>query len=136
VFFIGYSVFEVPSNLLLLRVGARRWIARIMISWGLLASAMMFVQTPMHFYILRFLLGVAEAGFFPAILFYLSQWYPAAMRARSLAWFMIAIPLSGAVGGPLGTWLLDLHGTWGFDGWQWLFLVEGLPSVLLGVSVL
>ncbi len=136
VFFIGYSVFEVPSNLLLLRVGARRWIARIMISWGVLASAMMFVQTPMHFYVLRFLLGVAEAGFFPAILFYLSQWYPAAMRARSLAWFMIAIPLSGAVGGPLGTWLLDLHGTWGLEGWQWLFLVEGLPSVFLGVSVL
>jgi len=136
VFFIGYSLFEVPSNLLLIRVGARRWIARIMISWGIIASAMMFVQTPMQFYILRFLLGVAEAGFFPAVLYYLSQWYPAAMRARSLAWFMIAIPLSGAVGGPLGTWLLDFDGTLGLGGWQWLFLIEGIPSVLLGVVVL
>jgi MFS family permease len=136
VFFIGYCFFEVPSNLLLLRVGARRWIARIMISWGILASAMMFVETPMQFYVLRFLLGVAEAGFFPAVVYYLSQWYPAAMRARSLAWFMIAIPLSGAVGGPLGTWLLGFDGALGLAGWQWLFLVEGLPSVVLGVVVL
>lgn len=136
VFFIGYSLFEVPSNLLLIRVGARRWIARIMISWGILAAAMMFVRTPSQFYVMRFLLGVAEAGFFPAILYYLSQWYPASMRARSLAWFMIAIPLSGAVGGPLGTWLLGFHGTGGLSGWQWLFLVEGIPSVLLGVVVL
>ncbi|MBC7898205.1 MAG: MFS transporter [Cytophagaceae bacterium] len=136
VFFIGYSLFEVPSNLLLIRVGARRWIARIMISWGFLAAAMMFVRTPEQFYVMRFLLGVAEAGFFPAILYYLSQWYPAAMRARSLAWFMIAIPLSGALGGPLGTWLLGFHGAGGLSGWQWLFLVEGIPSVLLGFVVL
>jgi MFS family permease len=136
VFFIGYCLFEVPSNLVLIRVGARRWIARIMISWGILAAAMMFVRTPAQFYILRFLLGVAEAGFFPAVLYYLSQWYPAALRARSLAWFMIAIPLAGAVGGPLGTWLLDFNGRMGLAGWQWLFLVEGLPSVILGVVVL
>ncbi|MGH7693646.1 MAG: MFS transporter [Gemmatimonadaceae bacterium] len=136
VFFIGYCLFEVPSNLLLLKVGARRWIARIMISWGIIAAGMMFVRTPMQFYVLRFLLGVAEAGFFPAVLFYLSRWYPAAMRARSLAWFMIAIPLSGAVGGPLGAWLLDFDGRLGIDGWQWLFLVEGVPSTLLGLVVL
>lgn len=136
VFFIGYSLFEVPSNLLLIRVGARRWIARIMISWGILAAAMMLVKTPGQFYVMRFLLGVAEAGFFPAILYYLNQWYPASMRARSLAWFMIAIPLSGAVGGPLGTWLLGLHGAGGLSGWQWLFLLEGLPSAILGFVVL
>jgi len=136
IFFIGYALFEVPSNLLLVRVGARRWVARIMISWGVLASALMFVRTPTQFYVLRFLLGVAEAGFFPAILYYLSQWYPASMRARSSAWFMIAIPLSGAVGGPLGGWLLGLNGRGGLAGWQWLFLLEGIPSFLLGFVVL
>ncbi|HET7459178.1 MAG TPA: MFS transporter, partial [Gemmatimonadaceae bacterium] len=136
IFFVGYALFEVPSNLLLIRVGARRWIARIMITWGILASALMFVRTPTQFYALRFALGVAEAGFFPAILYYLSQWYPAAMRARSLSWFMIAIPLSGALGGPLGGWLLGFGGKLGLAGWQWLFLVEGIPSVVLGVVVL
>ena len=136
IFFVGYALCEVPSNLLLIRVGARRWIARIMITWGLLASALMLVRTPAQFYALRFALGVAEAGFFPAILYYLSQWYPAAMRARSLSWFMIAIPLSGALGGPLGGWLLGFGGIFGLTGWQWLFLVEGIPSVVLGVVVL
>jgi ACS family tartrate transporter-like MFS transporter len=136
IFFVGYVLFEIPSNLLLIRVGARRWIARIMISWGVIATGMMFVSTPMQFYVMRFLLGVAEAGFFPAILYYLSLWYPASMRARSLAWFMIAIPLSGAVGGPLGGMLLTLNGAMGLAGWQWLFLIEGLPSVLLGFVVL
>lgn len=136
IFFIGYAMFEVPSNLLLVRVGARRWIARIMISWGILATAMMFVRTPMQFYVVRFMLGVAEAGFFPAIIYYLSQWFPASMRARSSAKFMIAIPLSGLVGGPLGGWLLGFDGVAGLEGWQWLFLVEGLPSVLLGFVVL
>jgi ACS family tartrate transporter-like MFS transporter len=135
VFFIGYSLFEVPSNLILVRVGARRWIARIMITWGVIAVAMMFVRTETQFYVLRFLLGVAEAGFFPAIMYYLAQWYPAAMRAESGARFMIAIPLSGAIGGPLGGWLLGLAGA-GLRGWQWLFLIEGLPSVLLGFVVL
>jgi ACS family tartrate transporter-like MFS transporter len=135
IFFLGYVVFEVPSNLILARVGARRWIARIMISWGLVASAMMFVRTPVQFYWLRFLLGVAEAGFFPGIAYYLSQWFPAAQRARAIAGFMIAIPISAAVGNPLGAWLLGLDGSLGLRGWQWLFLLEGIPSVVLGVAV-
>ena len=136
IFFIGYSLFEVPSNLALVRVGARRWIARIMISWGIIAVAMMFVRTTTQFYVLRFLLGVAEAGFFPAIMYYMSQWYPASMRASSGARFMIAIPLSGAIGGPLGGVLLGFSGVFGLAGWQWLFLIEGLPSILLGFAVL
>ncbi len=136
IFFLGYALFEVPSNLLLVRVGPRRWIARIMISWGLIASAMMFVRTPVHFYVLRFLLGVAEAGFFPGIVYYLSQWFPAAHRARASSRFMIAIPLSGVVGGVFGGWLLGLNGHMGLAGWQWLFLLEGIPSVLLGFAVL
>ena len=135
IFFVGYSLFEVPSNLLLVRVGARRWIARIMISWGIIAVSMMFVRTTTQFYVLRFLLGVAEAGFFPAIMYYLSEWYPASMRATSGARFMIAIPLSGVLGGPLGGWLLGLRFA-GLAGWQWLFLVEGLPSIVLGFVVL
>jgi ACS family tartrate transporter-like MFS transporter len=136
IFFIGYSLFEVPSNLALVRFGARRWIARIMISWGVIAVAMMFVRTTNQFYVLRFLLGVAEAGFFPAIMYYMSQWYPASMRASSGARFMIAIPLSGAIGGPLGGLLLGLNGALGISGWQWLFLIEGLPSIILGFVVL
>lgn len=136
VFFIGYSLFEVPSNLLLVRVGARRWIARIMISWGLIASAMMFVRTPLHFYILRFLLGVAEAGFFPGIVYYLSQWFPAEQRARASSRFMAAIPLSGVLSGVVGGLLLGLNGRLGFAGWQWLLLIEGIPSLLLGFVVL
>jgi len=136
IFFIGYALFEVPSNLVLVRVGARRWIARIMITWGVLAASLMFVKTPMQFYVLRFMLGVAEAGFFPAILYYLSQWYPASMRARSSAWFMTAIPLSATLGGPVGGWLLGMNGRSGLAGWQWLFLLEGIPSVILGFVVL
>ena len=136
IFFVGYALFEVPSNLLLMRFGARRWIARIMITWGLVATAMMFVRTPLQFYALRVLLGFAEAGFFPGIVYYLSQWFPAEERARAGARFMIAIPLSGAVGGPLGGWLLGFDGLWGLAGWQWLFLVEGVPAVLLGFVVL
>ena len=136
IFFLGYSLFEVPSNLLLVRIGARRWIARIMISWGVIAAALMLVRTPGQFYVLRLLLGIAEAGFFPAIMYYLSRWYPASMRARSSAWFMIAIPLSGTIGGPLGGWLLDMNGHGGLAGWQWLFLIEGVPSVVLGIVVL
>ena len=136
IFFVGYALFEVPSNLILARIGARRWIARIMISWGLIAAAMMFVRTPLHFYALRLLLGVAEAGFFPGIIYYLSLWFPAPERARATSRFMIAIPLAAAVGNPLGVWLLGLDGLSGLRGWQWLFLVEGLPSVLLGVGVL
>ena len=136
VFFLGYAFFEIPSNLMLVRFGARRWIARIAISWGVLATLLMFVKTPAQFYAIRFLLGVAEAGFFPAILYYLSLWFPSAMRARSNARFIIAIPLSGALGGPLGARLLGLDGVAGLHGWQWLFLVEGVPSILLGFVVL
>ena len=136
IFFVGYSLFEVPSNLLLVRFGARKWIARIMITWGIIAVLMMFVRTTTQFYTLRFLLGVAEAGFFPAIMYYLSQWYPASMRASSGARFMIAIPLSGALGGPLSGWLLSVGGQSGLAGWQCLFLIEGLPSVILGFVVL
>jgi ACS family tartrate transporter-like MFS transporter len=136
VFFIGYALFEVPSNIILARIGARRWIARIMISWGLIASAMMFVRTPIHFYTLRFLLGVAEAGFFPGIVYYLTQWFPAKRRARAASRFMIAIPLSGVVGGIFGGFLLGLDGRMGLSGWQWLFFLEGLPSILLGFVVL
>ena len=135
VFFIGYALLEVPSNLLLVRFGARRWIARIAITWGACNMLLMFVRTPIQFYLVRFLIGAAEAGFFPAILYYLSTWYPVSMRARSSARFMIAIPLSGAIGGPLGAQLLRLQGVAGLRGWQWLFLVEGVPSVLLGLLV-
>jgi MFS family permease len=135
-FFVGYILFEVPSNLILARVGARRWIARIMISWGLVASAMMFIRTPIQFYALRVLLGVAEAGFLPGIVYYLRQWFPAAQRARALARFLIAMPLAGTIGNPLSGWLLALDGRLGLHGWQWLFLIEGIPSVLLGFAVL
>jgi ACS family tartrate transporter-like MFS transporter len=134
-FFIGYALFEVPSNLVLARVGARRWIARIMVTWGLLSAAMMFVRGPTSFYILRFLLGVAEAGFFPGIIYYLSTWCPAPQRARAVSWFMVAIPLTIVIGGPLAGYLLEMDGLGGLRGWQWLFLLEGLPAVFLGVVV-
>jgi ACS family tartrate transporter-like MFS transporter len=136
IFFIGYSLFEVPSNLILARVGARRWIARIMITWGLIAAGMMFVRGPLSFYVLRFVLGIAEAGFFPGIIFYLSEWFPADARARAVARFMTAIPVSAVIGGPVSGALLGLSGRLGLAGWQWLFLLEGLPAVLLGVAVL
>jgi ACS family tartrate transporter-like MFS transporter len=136
IFFIGYCLFEVPSNLVLYRTGARLWIARIMVTWGLAASAMMLVHTPWSFYLLRFLLGVAEAGFFPGIIFYLTYWFPARERARAYAWFLAAIPVCGVIGGPLSGALLGLDGWLGLRGWQWLFLLEGIPSVLVGVAVL
>jgi ACS family tartrate transporter-like MFS transporter len=136
IFFIGYALFEVPSNLMLVRVGARLWIARIMITWGILSVAMMYVEGPMSFYVLRFLLGVAEAGFLPGIIFYLGNWYPAKDRARAVSWFMLAIPLSTVVGGPLAGIILELDGWRGLEGWQWLFLLEGLPAVVLGFVVL
>jgi MFS transporter, ACS family, tartrate transporter len=136
IFFIGYAIFEVPSNLALSRIGARRWIARIMISWGIIATGMMLVRTPLQFYVLRFLLGVAEAGFFPGIVYYLTQWFPAPRRARASSQFMIALPISGVVGGTLGGLLLNLDGQLGIPGWQWLFLAEGLPSILVGITVL
>jgi len=136
IFFLGYALFEVPSNIILARVGARRWIARIAITWGLLACAMAWVRTPAQFYTLRFLLGVAEAGFFPGVIYYLSHWIPTAYRARAHAAFMIAIPSSQIVGGPLGGALLGLEGVGHLSGWQWLFLIEGVPSVFLGVAAL
>lgn len=135
-FFAGYSLFEIPSNLVMLRFGPRRWIARIMATWGLISASMMFVETPTQFYVLRFLLGVAEAGFFPGVLFYLSMWFPAAWRGRAVSRFYIAVPLSTALMGLLAGWLLGLDGTLGLDGWQWLFLVEGLPAVLLAMVIL
>jgi ACS family tartrate transporter-like MFS transporter len=136
IFFLAYALFEVPSNLVLARTGARIWIARIMISWGLVASAMMFVRSAESFYALRLLLGVAEAGFFPGIIYYLTYWYPARERARAYSAFLAAIPLSGIVGGPISGALLELDGTAGLAGWQWLFLLEGIPSVLVGFWVL
>jgi len=135
IFFLGYGLFEVPSNLILTRVGARRWIARIMITWGIVAAAMMFVRTPVQFYALRFLLGVAEAGFFPGIVYYLGDWFPAEQRARALSRFLTAVPISAVIGNPLSAWLLGLDGLGGLAGWQWLFLLEGIPSVLLGFVV-
>jgi MFS transporter, ACS family, tartrate transporter len=133
IFFTGYALFEVPSNLILVKVGARRWIARIMVTWGLLSVAMMFVKGPLSFCLLRFALGVAEAGFLPGILYYLSQWFPRAERARAVSWFMLGIPLSTVFGGPLAGLLMGLNGWHGLPGWQWLFVLEGLPAVLLGV---
>jgi ACS family tartrate transporter-like MFS transporter len=133
IFFAGYALFEVPSNLILAKVGARRWIARIMVTWGLISIAMMFVEGKWSFYALRFALGVAEAGFLPGILYYLSQWFPKAERARAVSWFMLGIPLSTVFGGPLAGLLLGLNGWHGLAGWQWLFVLEGLPAVVLGV---
>src|SRR5262245_36752375 len=137
IFFAGYALFEVPSNLILVRVGARFWIARIMITWGILSVLMMFVQGPKSFYVLRFLLGVAEAGFLPGIIYYLGHWFPRTYRAKAVSWFMIGIPLSIVFGGPLSGWLLDnFDGHMGLHGWQWMYLVEGIPAVILGIVVL
>ncbi|WP_235922712.1 MFS transporter [Rugamonas aquatica] len=137
IFFIGYFLFEVPSNLLMTRTGARIWIARIMISWGLISSALMFVDSVASFYLLRFLLGAAEAGFFPGIILYLTYWYPARRRARMVALFMSGVAVAGVVGGPLSGWIMQAFGgRYGLSGWQWLFLLEGLPSVLIGVWTL
>jgi ACS family tartrate transporter-like MFS transporter len=136
IFFVGYALFEVPSNLILARVGARRWMARIAITWGLLAAMMIFVRGPRSFYTVRFLLGFAEAGFFPGIIYYLGDWFPERQRARAIASFMIAVPLSSTIGGPVGGALLSLSGWLGLAGWQWLFLVEAIPSVLLGLIAL
>jgi ACS family tartrate transporter-like MFS transporter len=136
IFFLGYCLFEIPSNIILERVGARLWISRIMVSWGLISAALMFVRTPTAFYLLRFLLGIAEAGFFPGVIYYLSLWYPVAHRARAIAAFMTAVPVTGLIGGPLSGALLELDGLHGLAGWQWLFLLEGLPAVILGTSVL
>ncbi len=136
-FFIGYFFFEVPSNVLLKKFGARMWIARIMISWGVISSAMMFVTNEWTFYAMRMILGLAEAGFFPGIIFYLTLWYPSRQRSTRTAWFVSAIPLAGVIGNPISGWTMDqLTGVAGVAGWQWLFLVEGIPSILVGFWVI
>ena len=135
-FFIGYFFFEVPSNIILHRVGARVWIARIMVTWGIVSGGMMFIQTETQFYAMRFLLGLAEAGFFPGIILYLTYWYPSHRRARIVSMFMTGIPLAGVIGGPLSGWIMK---SWdqvnGLHGWQWMFLLEAIPSVIIGVVV-
>jgi len=137
IFFIGYFLFEVPSNLLMTRAGARIWIARIMISWGVISSALMFTNSAATFYVLRFLLGVAEAGFFPGIILYLTYWYPSRRRARMVALFMSGVAIAGVVGGPLSGWIMQaFDGVHGWRGWQWLFLLEGVPSMAVGVWTL
>ena len=137
IFFIGYFFFEVPSNLLMRKVGARYWIARIMIGWGIISAATALTNGAEVFYGLRFLLGVAEAGFFPGIILYLTDWYPSRRRARIVAWFMMAIAAAGLVGGPLSGWILQSFAKMGgLAGWQWLFLLEGIPSMAMGVAVL
>ncbi|MFL9826822.1 MFS transporter [Rhodoplanes sp. SY1] len=136
IFFLGYFLFEVPSNLILERVGARRWIARIMITWGLVSAGMAFVQGPTSFYVLRFLLGVAEAGFLPGMILYLTYWFPQERLARFVGLFMMAVPLASAIGAPLSSLLLQTHGFLGLSGWQWLFILEGLPACGLGLAVL
>jgi len=136
IFFVGYILLEVPSNLALQRFGARIWIARIMISWGLVAIAMALVTGATSFYVMRFLLGVAEAGFFPGIILYLTYWFPARERARVVSLFMAAVPVATMVGGPVSGALLEMHGVLGLKGWQWLFIVQGLPAVALGIVTL
>ena len=137
IFFLGYVIFEVPSNILLHKVGAKLWIARIMISWGVIGAAMAVVKTPTQFYLLRFLLGVAEAGFIPGVPLYLTYWFPAAWRGRIIALFLAAIPMSNIIGGPLSGWILkNFGGVAGLAGWQWLFIVETVPSIVLGVAIL
>ncbi|MGD0144954.1 MAG: MFS transporter [Rhizomicrobium sp.] len=136
IFFLGYFIFEVPSNVILERVGARLWIFRIMLSWGIVSAATAFVHGPVSFYVLRFLLGVMEAGFFPGIMLYLTYWFPASSRARYNSFFFFAIPLASAVGGPLSSAILQMGGVAHLHGWQWLFLLEGLPACILSFFVL
>lgn len=136
IFFLGYCFFELPSNIALYRVGPRIWLARIMITWGLTSAATIFVTGSMSLYLLRFLLGVAEAGFFPGVAFYLGTWFPAEYRTRMIAWFMVAVPMSSVVAGPVSGLLLQMDGIWGLSGWKWLFLLEGLPVVVLGLAML
>ena len=136
IFFLSYTLFEIPSNLILARVGVRIWIARIMFTWGALATAMLFVNSATTFYVLRFLLGIAEAGFFPGIILYLTHWFPARERARAVGLFMTATAMAGVIGAPISSALLQLHGAGGLHGWQWLFLLEGVPAMLLTPVVL
>ena len=137
IFFLGYFLFEIPSNLMLHKVGARNWLARIMLTWAVISACFVFVKSPTTFYVLRFLLGVAEAGFAPGVILYLTYWFPAARRAKALSIFFMAIPLAGIVGGPLSGYILHaFQGIHGLAGWKWLFILEALPSLLLGVAIL
>lgn len=135
IFFLGYFLFEVPSNVILHKVGARIWIARVMLTWGLIAGGMAFFDSTTSFYVMRFLLGVAEAGFFPGIILYLSYWFPARHRAGVIAMFMAAAPIAVAIGSPISAALLQMDGIWGFAGWQWMFVIEAIPAVILGIVV-
>ncbi|HTT06533.1 MAG TPA: MFS transporter [Steroidobacteraceae bacterium] len=135
-FFLTYALCEIPSNMLLMRFGARRWIARIMVSWGVISSAMMFIRTPWQFYLMRLLLGAAEAGFFPGVVFYLTQWFPKEYRGRTISLFYFSGPLGAALMGALAGALLSLQGRSGMAGWQWLFLIQGLPAIVLGMIIL
>jgi len=136
IFFVGYAAFQVPANVILQRIGARRWICLIMLLWGAISASTAFVQTATGLYVLRFLLGAAEAGFVPGMFFYLTLWFPPAYRARFIATFMMAAPLSGVIGSPLSGYLLNMEGVLGLHGWQWLFLIEGVPACVLGLVVL
>jgi ACS family tartrate transporter-like MFS transporter len=136
IFFLGYSLFEIPSNLLLYRFGARRWLARIMITWGMVSAATALVVGPDSFYAARLLLGIAEAGFFPGVTFFLAAWFPAQYRTRMLAWFLVGIPASSLIGGPVCGMLLQMNGIWGLAGWQWLFILVSLPCIPLGLLTL
>jgi MFS family permease len=136
ILFVGYTVFEIPSNLALYRFGARRWIARVMVTWGLVSIATAWVYDVKSYYVARFALGVAEAGFFPGVVYFFAAWFPTQYRARMLAWFLVAIPLSSVIGGPISGMLLEMNGAFGLLGWQWLFIVEGVPAVVLGLVVL
>jgi len=135
IFFWGYFLFEVPSNLMLEKVGARAWMCRIMVTWGMLSMACAFIAGPVSFYVLRFLLGAAEAGLYPGMILYMTYWFPQATRGRFIALFLAAVPMASIIGGPLSGWLLDVTGM-GLSGWQWLLLLEGVPSVLLGIALL
>lgn len=134
IFFIGYFFFQLPSNLIVERVGVRRWISGLMILWGVISCSMIFIRGPVSFYTLRFLLGAAEAGFFPGMILYMKRWFPARARGRAVAWFMTANPIAGIIGSPISGGLLNLHGA-GLAGWQWMFLMEGLPAMVLGTIV-
>lgn len=136
IFFIGYALFEVPSNLMLHQVGARVWLSRIMITWGFVSAAMMFSRDETTFYVLRFLLGVAEAGFSPRVILYLTYWFPAARRGQAIGIYYFGLPCALLLGSPLSGWLLDMHGMFGLTSWQWMFLVEGLAAVVVGCVVL
>jgi D-galactonate transporter len=136
IFFLGYFLFELPSNLLMNKVGAKLWIARIMITWGILSACFAWVQTPTQFYVLRFLLGLAEAGFYPGIILYLTYWFPSHRRAKVVATFMAAIPIAGIFGNPLSGWIMQaFHGSSGWHGWQWMFMIEAIPAILVGIAV-